>query len=156
MGWAAAWPISIFVPRAAVLAVCAVVCPVLFWNIWRQLPAAFEVLPAKLTRQVSSPGNAAAPALAWLPILRSLFPLRTLLFLPMLVFTPLSNQWLYGSIFCLMPVLGAVGNLSWAFGLPVRRGALLAGAALPWLTLLLLGGLGSNWVGPCTPVGLEP
>ena len=155
IAWGAGALIAYSVPRAVVLAVCAVVCPLLFWNIWRQLPAAFEVLPAKLTRQVSSPGNAAAPALVWLPILRSLFPLRTVLFLPMFVFMPLSGQWLYISIFCFMPVLVALSNLPWMLGLPVRREALLAGALLPWLTLLLLGVLGSNWFAPGTPIRLE-
>jgi hypothetical protein len=144
-----------FATQALFLAVCAVVCPLLFWNIWRRLPATFEVLPAKLTRQVSGQGKTAPPALAWMPILRSLVPPRTLLFLPMFVFMPLSGQWLYISIFCFMPVLVALTNLPWVLGLPVRREALLAGALWPWLTLLLLGVLGSNWFAPNTPIRLE-
>jgi hypothetical protein len=155
IAWAAAWPISLFVPRVVVLAVCFLLCPLLFWNIWRQLPITFEVLPAKLARQAPSDDSAAEPALVWWPILRALFPLRTLLFLPMVVFMPLSGQWLYVSLFCFMPVLAAVGNMPWVLGLPVRRGALLGGAVLPWLTLLLLGVLGSNWFAPKPAIRLE-
>jgi hypothetical protein len=40
-------------------------------------------------------------------------------------------------------------------GLPVRREALLTGALLPWLTLLVVGVLGSNWFAPGTPIRLE-
>ena len=152
IGWAASALIAFLVPRAVVLAVSSLLCPPLFWNIWRQLPTTFEVLPAKLARQVSRQGNTAAPAFAWWPILRSLFPPRTLLFLPMLAFMPLSGQWLFVSVFCFMPVVGAVGNLPWALGLPVRRGGLLAAALLPWLTLFLLGVLLSNWFAPKPPI----
>ena len=153
--WAAAWPISLFVPRTAVLAVCAVLCAALFWNIWRQLPPAFEVLPAKLTPQVSSPGNAAAPAFAWWPILRSLFVPRTLGFLPMIVFMSAGGQWLSVSIFCIFPVLGAMARMPWALGLPVRRGALLAVILLPWVMTILLGVLLGNWFGRKPPIRLE-
>jgi hypothetical protein len=155
IGWAASALIAYSVPRAVVLAVSSLLCPLLFWNIWRQLPATFEVLPAKLTRQVPNVGRAVEPAFVWWPILRSLFPLRTLIFLPTLVFMPLSGQWLWISLFCFMPVLGVLGNLPWAFGLPVRRGALLAGAVLPWLTLLLSGVLGSKWFAPKPSIRLE-
>lgn len=143
------------VPRTVLLAVCAVVCAVLFWNIWRRLPPSFEVLPAKLTPQVSSRGRTSAPALEWWPILRSLFQPRTLLFLPMVVFMPLGGQWLFASIFCFMPVMATLPNMSWALNLPVRRGALLAATLLPWLTLLLLGVLLSNWFAPKPPIRLE-
>ena len=152
---AAAWPISRFAPPAAVLAVCAVVCMGLFWNIWRQLPPAFEVLSAKLTPQVSSQRATAAPVLVWRPILRSFYQPRTLFFLPMVVFMPLGGQWLFGSVFCFMPVMAALPQMSWALNLPVRRGALLAAALLPWLTLLLLGVLLSNWFAPKPPIRLE-
>jgi hypothetical protein len=155
IAWGAGALIAYLVPRTVVLVMCAAACPPLFWNIWRKLPATFEVLPAKLTPQASRQGNAAAPALAWWPILRSLFPLRTLLFLPMFVFMPLSGQWLFISLFCFLPVLGAVGNMAWTLGLPVRRSSLLAASLLPWLTLLLLGVLGSNWFAPNTPIRLE-
>src|ERR1019366_2650103 len=92
--WTASYTIwqGQFVPRAVLLPVCAVVCAALFWNIWRQLPPAFEVLPAKLTRQVSSQGNSAAPAFVYWPILRSLFQWRTFGFLPMIAMLTLGGQ----------------------------------------------------------------
>jgi hypothetical protein len=156
IAWGAGVLIWMLVPRAVVLAVCAVVCPLLFWNIWRQLPTTFEVLPAKLERQASRVGDAAEPAFVWWPILRALFPPRILLFLPMLVFMPHSGLWMFVSIFCFMPVMTAVGNIPWTLGLPVRRGALLAAALLPWLTLLLLGLLISNWSAPKPPLRMGP
>ena len=136
---AAAWPTSLFAPRALVAA-CAVLCPLLFWNIWRQLPIAFEVLPGKLTPQVVSSGDSGAPpAIVWWPILRSLFQPRTLLLLPMIVFMPLGGQWLYVLVFSVIPIVAVVEHMPWALSLPVRRTALLAAALLPWVTLLLLG-----------------
>jgi len=153
--WAAAWPISLFVPRGLVLALCALLCPLLFWRIWRQLPPAFEVLPANLARQASHQGTTAAPALVWWPILRSLFQPVTLFFVPMVVFMPLGGQWLFGSMFCIFPVLTALPRLPWAFGLPVRRGALLAAALLHWVTLLLLGVVLGNWFAPKAPIRME-
>jgi hypothetical protein len=45
--------------------------------------------------------------------------------------------------------------MAWTLGLPVRRSSLLAASLLPWLTLLLLGVLGSNWFAPNTPIRLE-
>ena len=151
----ATWPISLFVPRAVVLAVCAAACPLLFWNIWRQLPLAFEVLPAKLSPQVALQGDAAEPAFVWWPILRAVFPPMVLLVLPSFVFLPFSGQWLLISIFCFIPVMGAVSNLPWTLALPIRRGALLAAALLPWLTLFLLGLLLSNCFAPKPAIWLE-
>ena len=152
---AAAWPVWRLMPPGAVLALCAVLCAGLFWNIWRQLPPAFEVLPARLTRQVSRQGNTAAPALVWWPILRSLFQPMTLFYLPMVVFMPIGGQWLAVSIFCFLPILASVTHMSWALSLPVRRSALLAAALLPWIALLLLGVLLSNWSAPKPPIRLE-
>jgi hypothetical protein len=137
------------------LTLCALLCAALFWNIWRQLPPSFEVLPAKLTSQVSTQGRTAAPAFVWWPILRSLYPPRTLLFLPVFMIMPFGGQWLFGAIFAIMPVLGSLANLPWALSLPVRRGALLAAAILPWLGLLLLGVLLGNRLGPKPPIRLE-
>jgi hypothetical protein len=153
---AAAWPVALFVPRAIVLPICAVLSAVLFWNIWRQLPPAFEVLPVKLGPQVSTHGrNAAVPAFAWWPILRSLFQPGTLLFLPLLVFLPAGGQWMYVCVFCVMPMLASVVHVSWALNLPVRRGALLAAVVLPWATLLLIGVLLSNWFAPKPSIRLK-
>jgi hypothetical protein len=152
---AVGWPVALFVPRASVLPICAVLCAVLFWNIWRQLPTAFEVLPVKLGPQVSSRGSAAVPAFVWWPIVRSLFQPRTLLFLPLLVFLPAGGQWIYVCVFCVMPVLASVVHVSWALNLPVRRGALLAAALLPWATLLLIGVLLSNWFAPRPSIRLK-
>src|ERR1035437_1534135 len=99
----------------------------LFWNIWRQLPPAVEVLPASLAREASHQGTAAAPALVWWPILRSLFQLRTVGFAAMIVFMAVGGQWLWVSMFCSFPVLAAMPRMPWALGLPVRRGALHCG-----------------------------
>jgi hypothetical protein len=136
-----------FVPLAIELVVCATVGPLLFWNIWRQLPPAFEVLPAELTGQVSVPGNSAAPAFVWWPILRSLFQLRTLGFLPMIVFMAVGGQRLWVTMFCIFPVLAAMPRMSWVLGLPVRRGTLLAVILLPAVMAFLLGVLLGNWFG---------
>jgi hypothetical protein len=147
--WTASYTIwqGQFVPRAVLLPVCAVVCAALFWNIWRQLPPAFEVLPAKLTRQVSSQGNSAAPAFVYWPILRSLFQWRTFGFLPMIAMLTLGGQWLSASVFCIFAVLGVMPRTAWTLGLPVRRGALLTAILLPWVMPLLLGVLLGKWFG---------
>ena len=152
---AAAWLVSRLMPPGAVLALCALLCAGLFWNIWRQLPSAFEVLPAKLTQQVSRQGNTAAPAFVWWPILRSLFQPMTWFYVPMVVFMPISGQWLWVSLFCFLPMLAGVAHMSWALSLPIRRGVLLAAALLPWVALLLLGVLLSNWFAPKPPIRLE-
>jgi hypothetical protein len=143
------------VPRAVLLTVCALLCAVLFWNIWRQLPPAFEVLPAKLARQASRQGTTAAPVLVWWPILRSLFQLRTLGFLPMIVFMAVGGQRLWVSMFCIFPVLAAMPRLPWALGLPVRRGTLLAVILLPTVMAFLLGVLLGNWFGERPPIRME-
>jgi hypothetical protein len=143
------------VPRAVLMAVCAVVCAVLFWNIWRQLPPSFEVLPAKPTLPVSRRGNSAVPALVWSPILRSLFVPRTLFFLPMIVFLSVGGQWLWVSMFCIFPVLATMPRMPWALGLPVRRGALLAVILLPSVMAFLLGVLLGNWFGERPPIRME-
>jgi hypothetical protein len=147
--------IRMLVPRAVVLAACALLCPLLFWNIWRQLPATFEVLPAKPTRQATARASSAAPAFVWWPILRSIFQPMTLLFLPILACMPLTDQWQYTAIWCCVPVVAAVEHMSWALNLPVRRHGLLAAAVWPWLTLLLAAVLLSNWFGPKPSIRLE-
>jgi hypothetical protein len=147
--------IRMLVPRAVVLAACALLCPLLFWNIWRQLPTTFEVLPAKLTRQVSSQGSSAAPAFVWWPILRSIFQPLMLLFLPIIACITFTDQWQYTAIWCCVPVVAAVEHMSWALNLPVRRHALLAAAVGPWLTLFLAAVLLSHWFGPKPSIRLE-
>jgi hypothetical protein len=144
-----------FVPLAIELVVCATVCPLLFWNIWRQLPPAFEVLPAELTPQVSSQGNTPAPAFVWGPILRSLFLYSPLPFLPLMFLQPLGGQWLYVAMFCIFPMPAAVARMPWALGLPVRRGALLAVILLQSVMTILFGFLIINWFVSKTPNGLD-
>jgi len=144
--WPAASLISELASRIVVPAVCAPLCGLLFWNIWRQLPAAFEVLPAKLAPQAFRAGNA-APAFAGWPILRSLFHLRPLGFLPMIVFLPLAGIWPYVAMFCVFPVQASLERLAWVLSLPIRRGALLAVILLPWIAPLLL----SVWLGAWFP-----
>lgn len=143
------------VPRAVLLTVCALLCAVLFWNIWRQLLPAFEVLPVKLAPQESTRGNPAAPAFVWWPIMRSLFVPGTLAFLPLIVMLTLSGKWLSVSVFCVFPVLTVLPRMSWALGLPVRRGALLAVILLPWVMTPMLGFLIGNWFGGRPPIRLE-
>ena len=152
---AAAWPVSRLMPPGAVLALCATVCAALFWNIWRQLPSAFEVAPTKLTPRVSRQGNTAAPAFAWWPILRSLYQPRDLFYFAMVAFMPIGNQWLWVSLLCFPLMMSAMVHMSWVLSLPVRRGALLAAALLPLVAPLLLGVLFNNWSGPRPPVTLE-
>jgi hypothetical protein len=155
IGWAASALIAFLVPRAVALAACALLCPVLFWNIWRQLPTTFEVLPAKLTRQVSGHGNAAVPALVWWPVLRSLFQWRTFGFLPMIAMLTLGGQWLSASVFCVFPVLASMPRMPWVLGLPIRRSTLLAVILLPGVMTILLGVLLGNWFGGRPPIRLE-
>ena len=147
-----------FATQSAFLAACALLCPVLFWNIWRQLPPAFEVLPAKLSRPVSSQGDAAALAFIWSPILRSLFQWRTLAFLPLIVLPLGSREWTLWTMFSLFAVLQVLPRMHWALTLPVRRTRLLAVALLACISPLLLGLLLSNIFVPeyLTRVSLVP
>jgi hypothetical protein len=140
------------------LDVCAVLCPLLFWNIWRQLPSAFEALPAKPEGDVSIRSHASAIAFVWSPILRSLFQWRTLAFMLLMVLPLASREWTLWTMFSLFAVLEVLPRMDWALTLPVRRASLLAGALLPCLAPLLLGLLLSNVFVPeyLTRVSLEP
>jgi hypothetical protein len=145
------------VPRAVLLTVCALLCAVLFWNIWRQLPPSFEVLPAKPVPQVSSQGKTTARAFVYWPILRSLFQWRTFGFLPMIAMLTLNGQWLSASVFCVCPVLASMPLMPWVLGLPIRRSTLLAVILLPWVMAPLLGLLLGNGFGfgDKSPIRLE-
>ncbi len=149
---AAAWPAWRFLPPAAVLALCAVLSAGLFGNIWRQLPPAFEVLPAKCAPQGSSRRGGAAPALVWWPVMRALFPPRVLFFLPMILVQLISGQWMYGTAMCMFPIFAALSHTSWVQGLPIRRGGLLAVVVLPCIGPLLLGTFLSSLVEQRTPI----
>ena len=138
----AAFPVHHFLGPLLAVALAAIASAVLFWNIWRQLPLAFEMAPGK-----DSPGStpkAAAAAgtaragfvpLAWMPILRWVFGWRTLLFMPAMVLQGFTGNWLFLAIFCLFPISIAM-RVPWPFNLPIRRGALLALALGPWMLVL--------------------
>ena len=127
-----------FMAPAGVLMLCGATGAVLFWNIWRQLPPAFEVLPAKVTSEVSSQVTLTAPALVWSPILRSLFPPKVWLFLLIILLQFGSNQWLMVAVFWVGPIQSALGQASWAGSLPVRRNALPSAIVLPGISSVLL------------------
>jgi hypothetical protein len=160
----AAVPISLFVPRSVVLAMCAVICPILFRRIWRQLPTAFEVLPVEqefgvtsegtttttpaLVAQAHAPRQRARPRTApvWWPILHSL-PFAEAPAPWSLLLMTIGGQWMYVSLFCIFPMPAALSRLSWPLGLPVRRGALLASILLLSLMPVLCVLLVLNWLG---------
>ncbi|MEO8595337.1 MAG: hypothetical protein ABI759_18590 [Candidatus Solibacter sp.] len=143
---AVALPTVHFLEPPAILALCALLATGLFWNIWRQLPLAFEVLPSKEAR-----GSAARPSLslaappharrfmplAWLPLIRWAYGWRGIFPLMMIVMGLGGGEWLWAAIFCTVPAQTAL-RTPWPLGLPIRRGALLTIALAPWLLVLLL------------------
>ena len=138
-------PAVYFLETGTILLLFGILSAGLFWNIWRQLPLAFEVLPyqqAGGSGEVASYGATPAPAhargsalLAWMPLLRWV-GLRSLMFLPMIIMQAFFGDWIFVSLFCIFPVAGALQS-SWPLALPIRRGTLLAVAASPWLLVLL-------------------
>lgn len=144
--WGVAYPTAHFLPPASVLAICAVTCAILFWNIWRQLPASLQVLSGGQTRTVAVHGSTTRqPTLLWLPVLRVLFAPRMLGFLPMVLMGGLGEQLPYISMFCVLPVAAAVSAMPWLLSLPLRRSGLMAVIVAPSIGVMLMGMVFASW-----------
>ena len=145
---AAAYPVERFGPKAIVFPACALVCALLFWNIWRRLPSTFEVLPTKLVQQTTDTGVSLVRTPVWWPVLRALYPPRLLLLLPALLLQMHSNQWMFALAMCMIPIISALGQMGWLRGLPLGRRTLMAAVLLPWGVPMVLGVLFSGFVAP--------